>query len=330
MINYNPGAVYASLAGPSNHVAGFFGAPNAAIITTVTSSFGSAMDVLSEVLETLQLRCTKVESLVVEDRCRAGPPPQQALAHVVLSGDCVLRIHGEQDATALSPLDCFLLLGGQQYEIEVTPGATRTRVLRCAYSFERSLPHPFTQHFPALLCLRSHYLTDDSELGRAVSLLDGELINARLAIDFVAVRLAEIILVELLRRCQLEGAQPAFLAALSDPAVHRALQHIHAEPEHHWQVPELASRVGLSRAVFAERFHRQVGEPPLRYVRLWRLLKARRELQTTTMPIKELARKSGYGSSTGFSRAFRRVFGYPPSYLRQPPTESRTRTATSG
>lgn len=288
------------------------------------------MDVLSEVLETLQLRSTHVESLVVADRYRDRSPGQQALAHIVLAGDCVLRIEGETEPLALFPLDCFLLLGGQHYELQSVSGESPTRLLRCAYSFERHLPHPFTQHFPPMLSLRSHYLTDETELGRAVSLLDGELINARLGIDFVALRLAEIIFVELLRRCQLEGTQPAFLAALSDPVVHVALQNIHARPEHQWQVPELASSVGLSRAVFAERFHRQVGEPPLRYVRLWRLLKARRELQRTTVPIKDVATKSGYGSSTGFSRAFRRIFGYPPSYLRQPSTESRTRTATSG
>ena len=288
------------------------------------------MDVLSEVLDTLQLRSTDAESLTLDDLNTAVSPTRQALAHVVLSGECTLRVDGGGDPLALYPLDCFLLLGGQRYELAPAAEGAPARLLRCTYSFERDLPHPFTQHFPALLCLRSHYLTDDSELGRAVSLLDGELVNARLAIDFVALRLAEIILVELLRRCQLEGTQPIFLAALTDPYVHRALQRIHAEPEHPWQVPELARAVGLSRAVFADRFHRHVGEPPLRYVRLWRLLKARRELQRTSLPIKEIAEQSGYGSSTGFSRAFRRIFGCPPSYLRKPTTESRTRTATSG
>ena len=289
------------------------------------------MDILSEVLETLQLRSTSAESILVDGLHTERSPAQRALAHVVVSGDCVLRVDGEVNRLELRPLDCFLLLGGQAYELENggTDGPP-ARLLRCAYSFERDLPHPFTQHFPALLCLRAHYLMDESELGRAVSLLDGELVNARLAIDFVALRLAEIILVEILRRCQLEGAQPAFLAALSDPAVHVALQHIHAEPSRRWQVPDLAKSVGLSRAAFAERFHRHVGEPPVRYVRLWRLLKARRELQRTTTPIKDVAANSGYGSSTGFSRAFGRVFGYPPSSLRQPSIDARTRTATSG
>jgi hypothetical protein len=154
-----------------------------------------------------------------------------------MSGDCTLQVDGGPDPLTLFPLDCFLLLGGQHYELEPASEAAPARLLRCSYSFERDVPHPFMEHFPALLCLRSHYLTDESELGRAVSLLDGELVNARLAIDFVALRLAEVILVELLRRFQLERTQPAFLAALSDSAVHRALQYIHAEPGHPWQVP---------------------------------------------------------------------------------------------
>ena len=288
------------------------------------------MDVLSEVLDTLQLRSTDAEALKLDGDYRAVSPTQQALAHIVMSGDCTLRVDGGTGPLTLFPLDCFLLLGGQHYQLAPASEGAPARLLRCSYSFERDLPHPFTEHFPSMLCFRSHYLTDESELGRAVSLLDDELVNARLAMDFVALRLAEIIFVELLRRFQLEGKQPVFLAALSDSVVHRALQHIHAEPGHPWQVPELARAVGLSRAVFADRFHRHVGEPPLRYVRLWRLLKARHEIQRTSLPIKQIAEQFGYSSSTGFSRAFRRIFGYPPSYLRKPSTESRTRTATSG
>ena len=290
------------------------------------------MDILSEVLETLQLRSMSVDSLVLDAVRHDRSPERHALAHIVVDGECALRVEGEEGLD-LRSLDCVLLLGGQDYSIEkTTTGVTRpARLLRCVYAFERDLPHPFIRHFPKVLSLQSHYLTDDSELGRSVSLLDGELINARLGIDFVALRLADIILVETLRRCQLEGTQPPFLAALSDPVVYGALRRIHEEPERAWQVPQLAHAVGLSRAAFAERFHRQVGEPPLRYVRLWRLLKARCELQRSNSPIKKVAQRSGYGTSAGFSRAFRRVFGYAPSALRQPASvASRTRTATSG
>jgi len=293
------------------------------------------MDILSEVLDTLHLQSTKAESIVLDTEHRHRPPSGQALAHVVISGACVLLTDSSPERMELFPMDSFLLLGGQDYALEeLSTGAPAeyggARLLRCEYSFDRDLPHPFSRRFPEVLGLQSHYLTDESELGRAVALLDGELVNARMGIDYVALRLAEIIFVEMLRRCQLEGIQPAFLAALSDPIVHGALERIHGEPDRPWQVTDLADAVGLSRAAFSERFHRHVGEPPLRYLRTWRLLKARRALQTTPAPIGDIAAQSGYRSSTGFSRAFQRLLGYPPSSLRRVPKESRTRTATSG
>jgi AraC-like DNA-binding protein len=288
------------------------------------------MDVLSDVLNTLQLRSTNAESLVVESHYENTVPCQHTLAHVVLSGSCTLHVDGEKNNLTLYPLDSFLLCGAQQYELEVISRGNSAHLLKCYYSFEANLPHPFIDHFPALLVLRSNDLTDRTELGQTASLLDDELVNARLGIDFVALKLAEIILVELLRRCQSEETQHVFLAALADSVTHIALQYIHGKPDYHWQVSELATSVGLSRSIFTERFHQYVGEPPARYARLWRLLKAYRELQSTTTSIKRIAERSGYSSSAGFSRAFQKFFGHPPSYLRLPSTEARTRTATSG
>ena len=276
------------------------------------------MDVLSEVLEALEFESTGVETITV-DRIRQGrSTPAQAC--VVLSGSCQLRLAEKHTALQLHSLNCFLYSGDGPYRLEPIPGgpASPARLLCCAYSFGRALPHPFTRRLPELLLLRSRYVTDESELGRAARLLEEETINARLGFDFVALRLAEIVLVEMLRRCQLEGAPPVFLAALSDPAAHLALQRIHGNPAHPWQVRELAKSVGLSRRAFAERFHRRVGEPPLRYLRHWRMLRALRALRRSETPIKEVALRSGYRSGAGFSRAFRRLFGRSPSSLRQP------------
>src|SRR5205814_5238280 len=39
----------------------------------------------------------------------------------------------------------------------------------------------------------------------------------------------------------------------------------------------LARFVGLSRTVFAERFTEMVGQPPMQYLALWRMLRPRRE-----------------------------------------------------
>ena len=274
------------------------------------------MDILSEVLEALDLKCASVQP-VGPGGIRTGRDAALQ-AYIAVSGACTLRFAEDGAEYGLRSLDGVLLADGGGHEIE--PGAGKStspaRLLRCVYALDRTLPHPLARNLPRRLPLRSRDLTDESELGRAAWLLEGELINARLGSDFVARRLADIMLVEMLRRCQLEGPGPVFLAAFSDPAVHAALEQIHIRPEHPWHVPELAKSVGLSRAAFAERFHRRVGEPPVRYIRCWRLLKARRELRRTGAPVKDVAARAGYGSATGFGRAFRRVFGRAPSTVR--------------
>ena len=274
------------------------------------------MDILSEVLEVLDLKCTGVQPIPpsAAHACRTA----SLQAYFIVSGGCTLQFMDEDAEFELRSLDCVLLAGDNRHEIQPWPdkSSSPARLLRCIYALDRGLPHPLARHLPQRLLLRSRDLTDESELGRAAWLLEGEMINARLGYGFVAQRFADIMLVEMLRRCQLDGPQPVFLAALSDPVIHDALKLIHGQLDHPWHVPELANSVGLSRAAFAERFHQRVGEPPLRYVRYWRMLKARCELRRTTSPIKAVAAHAGYESAAGFRRAFRRVFGRAPSTLR--------------
>ena len=124
----------------------------------------------------------------------------------------------------------------------------------------------------------------DAELLRTADLLETELINHQPGEHFIALHLSDVVVVAALRRHQrLNQANSGFLAALSDAATRRALTAIHAEPARRWQVEELAQRADLSAGTFSERFHRLVGEPPMRYVRLWRLLNARRLIAATPL-----------------------------------------------
>ena len=273
------------------------------------------MDILSEVMAALDVKCTAVRPISLNGVYRGRPAALQAL--YVVSGRCTLWIPGDAAEFELRPLDCVLIAGGSDHEIRgPVKSFSPARLLRCVYDLDRALPHPLARQLPQHLLLRSRDLTDESELGRAAWRLEGELINARTGFEFVARRLADVMLVEVLRRSQLDGTRPAFLAALSDPVIHEALKQVHGQLARQWHVPELAKSVGLSRAAFAERFQHRVGEPPLRYIRHWRMLKAHRELRRTTLPIKAIAAAAGYESAAGFRRAFRRVFGRAPSTLR--------------
>lgn len=274
------------------------------------------MDILTAVLDAVQLKATRVQRLVVADVHREQVDRGTAAMLIVSEGRC-----GALVGTSEYPLpvgDFLLVLGQQTIELSQASSPAPTLV-RCEYSLLADLPHPLVQQLPPVLHFGARYVTDPAEFGRTLALLDSELANAPHGNEFVAARLAEIAFVEALRKGVLaKSVEPAFLGALADPHVSASLDAIHVAPDKAWNVTDLAALAKLSRAVFAERFQRLVGEPPLRYVRAWRLLNARRELARGTAPVRTIARHAGYRSANGFSRAFRRFFSEPPSAVRRP------------
>jgi AraC-like DNA-binding protein len=268
-------------------------------------------DILTEVLDALQLQATAVERFALPTPRHEEVGAEHASLIIVVDGRCTVAT--ERGECVLLAGDYALLLASGSLHNSI---ASPTTLLRCAYTLQTRLPHPLAGQLPAMITVEERSLMDDTEFGRAVAMLDREMVNARLGSEFVVRRLAEVAFVEALRRTQLDGlSRPAFLSALTDPVVTAGLELIHREPGRAWHVDELARGVHLSRAAFSERFHRQVGAPPLGYLRAWRMLKARRELQYAAT-IRAVAKNVGYGSAQGFSRAFRRFFGHSPSTLR--------------
>lgn len=90
-------------------------------------------------------------------------------------------------------------------------------------------------------------------------------------------------------------------------------------PGRDWTVDKLAALAGMSRSMFAERFHAAVGEPPLRYLTRLRLTMGADLIQSRHVKVGDAARHVGYKSEAGFSRAFKAHFGYAPSQARQQP-----------
>jgi AraC-like DNA-binding protein len=112
------------------------------------------------------------------------------------------------------------------------------------------------------------------------------------------------------------GDATGWLAAVREPDVGRVLAAIHLNPEHDWTVAALARIMGASRSGFAKRFADIVGETPARYILRVRMHQARLWLQRDRMRVSLAAERLGYESEAAFSRAFKRVFGAPPSSYR--------------
>jgi AraC-like DNA-binding protein len=81
--------------------------------------------------------------------------------------------------------------------------------------------------------------------------------------EVVLAKLSEVLFVETLRRyiALLPPEQTGWLAGIRDPEVGKALALLHRQPAHPWTIAALASEVGMSRSVLAERFRRYVISP---------------------------------------------------------------------
>ena len=127
-------------------------------------------------------------------------------------------------------------------------------------------------------------------------------------------RMGDILLVQALRaHVARAGADNAgWIGALGNPGIGKAISLIHNEPGYRWTVGELASRTGMSRSAFAQRFRDLVGVAPLDYVTRWRMHRAREALRRKEATVAGLAASLGYSSESAFGNAFKRVFGRAP------------------
>ncbi|MDX2484478.1 MAG: AraC family transcriptional regulator [Pseudodonghicola sp.] len=163
-------------------------------------------------------------------------------------------------------------------------------------------------------------LTRDAETMAIAQLMKTEIEAQRCGAASVVNRLGEVLVVRILRgQIEAGSTRPGVLAGLSDPRISRAIVAIHDRPGRNWRNEDLADLAGLSRSRFAEMFLTAVGEPPAAYLRKWRLTLARQDVEKGHR-VDAIARRYGYGSPEGFTRAFRKQFGTQPITLRPKPT----------
>ncbi len=133
-------------------------------------------------------------------------------------------------------------------------------------------------------------------------------------------QLVQLLFVQVLR-CHLaesgDAAAPGRFRALGDPRLRPALELMHGNPGHPWQLEELARAAGMSRTSFAVYFREVAGIPPLTYLAEWRMQSARQRLLEEDVPVATLAEALGYASESAFSNAFKRHTGLAPKRYRQ-------------
>lgn len=274
------------------------------------------MDILSEVLHVLQFKSTIVRKITCSgDRRIVRNVEAQYQLIFLLRGTA--EIHGAEGQRGLRKWDgVWFGATNPRPALSIHGGSDLTALLCVEFTADASAPHPLMADLSRPGWFPHDALSDGAELGRILTLLDEELANERVGSSLVSLRLAEVLLVEMLRRRELAEFDAGFLAALRDPVVARVVARMHADPGHRWNLAELSAIAGLTASAFGERFQRQVGQPPLTYLRHWRLQQGKTRLTHSGQPVRVIAQDLGYASAGGFSRAFRKQFGQSPAAFR--------------
>ena len=160
-------------------------------------------------------------------------------------------------------------------------------------------------------------LAPGDDLGECFQELADEMASPLAGCCAMVAALARRLLILLLRRClEADGSLPAWLAALEDCRLARAVAAMRARPEHLFTLSELAEVAGMSRTVFAAHFTTTMARPPIEFLKGLRLARAADLLTRTDLPVKAIAARVGYASRSSFTRAFAARHGSAPADFR--------------
>ena len=130
-------------------------------------------------------------------------------------------------------------------------------------------------------------------------------------------RFAEGLVIEQIRQHILStDYQAGWIAGLRHPKLYRSLTLIQKHYAESWTLDALAQACGMSRSSFAKQFHDVLGQTPMEYLNNWRVLRAKSLLQDSTLPISEIAFRTGFRTEAAFRRNVRRVLGKQPRGIR--------------
>jgi len=297
-------------------------------------------DVLSDIFRRIELKgCVYFKRDFWSPWAMEINNPGMAQFHVLIRGRCVLEADGGKYHAA--PGDVFLLPRGGGHILADQPerdpvagqivmksfqgehpmfstGEVSSQLICGHYEYRNEVDHPLLEQLPSVIHIRSFETTAPGIINSILPMIAGEMNAPRPGMDSIVERLAEILLVQVLRTHLNEQKHPrGFLAALSDTRLMKAIRLIHADTGSDLGLDELAGAAGMSRSAFALHFKMVTGFSPHAYLIQWRMFRACELLRTNRLPLVEVADRVGYESEISFSRAFKKILNVTPAEYRR-------------
>ena len=300
------------------------------------------MDALSDILELIRLK-----SSVYFRKDFASPwgmemgKSSYAQFHMVVRGHCWLKSKFLKNPIELYAGDIVIFLNGDEHWLADDPSNKRisgikvveahhrkqklfrgkniSTTLVCGhFEFEKGFNHPLLKSLPKFLHIKDTERRELTWLETATNVIMQETGSNEPGADAVVKRLAEILLIQILRVYMLrKNVSKGYLAALKDHQINNALKLIHTKPDESWTLENIARQIGMSRAAFAAKFKHLIGITPMNYLTSWRMFKARELIRQHHLSLFEIAESVGYSSEASFNRAFKKQFKKNPGAMRK-------------
>ncbi len=120
---------------------------------------------------------------------------------------------------------------------------------------------------------------------------------------------------------QRDGGQRQYIerpvSDCEDDTFSELLDHLSGTLDENHSVGSLAARVHMSTRSFSRRFVAETGVPPMQWLTTQRILRARLLLETTALPVEDIAQQCGFASATLLRHHFDAEVGVAPTRYRR-------------
>jgi AraC-like DNA-binding protein len=304
------------------------------------------VDALTAILNTLKLSSNLYFRTELTAPWGMAVPSQENVArfHIVIRGQCWLRIEGEEEGMFISSGDLVVIPHGAAHSLTdslETPAKPIDEVLSEAsytgegplvyggngagcslvcgeFKFDELGPHPLLDNLPKKLFVSGDNSYNTKWLESAMGFIAHEATKVEPGAYAIINRLSEIMLIQVIRATLAASNEPIpFLSAFTDARINSVLSAIHDNPAQDWSVEKLGQLANMSRSSFSNRFTKLVQMTPLQYIIFVRVQMASRMLIDTKVPLIMIAERVGYQSEAAFSQSFKKQFSLRPGEFRR-------------